>query len=263
VNEEFPVLQLPPWIDLLAIGVGALAGAATAVRLRFDLIGVLFVAILMGLGGGIIRDVLLGLRPVAVTNQAYLLTAVGAGIAALAVLRLVTRWTGLFSLFDALALGLFTIVGVEKAFLYQVPYAGAIFIGVLTAVGGGVIRDVIGDQPVEVVRRGTWNAMAALAGAVVAVGLRALGAPAIISESIAFVVIVGARFSALHWGWQTSEAGDLLARVQRLPRWEGPIRLRRRWRHRADGTGQASNHLDPPDQGDGGGDTGQKSTGAT
>jgi uncharacterized membrane protein YeiH len=223
MGQDFPLLQVPAWIDLLAIGVGALAGAAGAVRLRFDLIGVLFVAILMGLGGGIIRDVLLGLRPVAVTDQNYLLTAVGAGLAALVVLRLVNRWTQLFLVFDALSLALFTIVGVEKAALYGIPGAGAIFIGVVSGVGGGVIRDLVADQPVEIVRRGTWNAAAALVGAAGYVVLRDVHAPVLVAEITAFVIIVAARYSALHWGWQTAEAADLLARVTHLPRpaWGG------------------------------------------
>jgi uncharacterized membrane protein YeiH len=217
MNQEFPLLQIPAWIDLLAIGVGALAGAAGAVRLRFDLIGVLIIAILMGLGGGIIRDLLLGLRPVAVTDQTYLVTAVAAGLASLLLLRLVTRWASLFNVFDALALGMFTIIGVEKAFLYNIPNAGAIFIGVMTGVGGGVVRDLISDQPVEVVRRGTWNAAAALSGALVSVALRAMHVHAAIAESIALVVIVVTRFSALRWGWQTAAAGDLIGQVRRLP----------------------------------------------
>lgn len=211
------MLQVPVWIDLLAIGAGALAGAAGAVRQRFDLIGVLLVAILMGLGGGIIRDLLLGLRPVAVTNESYLLTAVGAGLGALVLLSLITRWVQLFSLFDALALALFTIVGVEKAVLNGVPPAGSVFIGVTAAVGGGVIRDIISDQPVEIVRRGTWNAAAALAGAILYLLLRTFTVPVAIAEVAAFLTIVGARYSSLHFGWQTAEAGDLLAKVTRRP----------------------------------------------
>lgn len=218
MGEEFPLLQVPLWIDLSAIGAGALAGAAGAVRQRFDLIGVLLVAILMGLGGGIIRDVLLGLRPVAVTNESYLITAVAAGLAAIVLLHLITRWVQLFSLFDALALALFTIVGVEKATLNGVPPAGSVLIGVAAAVGGGVIRDIISDQPVEIVRRGTWNAAAALVGAILYLLLRTFSVPVAIAEVAAFLIIVGARYSSLHFGWQTAEAGDLLAKVTRRPK---------------------------------------------
>ena len=215
VGEEFPLLQVPVWIDLMAIGTGALAGAAGALRQRFDLIGVLLVAILMGLGGGIIRDLLLGLRPVAVTNESYLLTAITAGLAAIVMLRLVTRWVYLFSLFDALALALFTIVGVEKASLNGVPAAGAVLIGVAAGVGGGVIRDIVSDQPVEIMLRGSWNATAALAGALLYLLMRTLGSPVMVAEIAAFVMIVGARYSSLHFGWQTPEPGDLLAKVIR------------------------------------------------
>lgn len=215
MGAEYPLLQVPVWIDLVAIGTGALAGAAGALRQRFDLIGVLLVAILMGLGGGIIRDLLLGLRPVAVTNESYLLTAIAAGLAAIVLLRLVTRWVYLFSLFDALALALFTIVGVEKAALNGVPPAGSVLIGVAAGVGGGVIRDIVSDQPVEIMRRGTWNATAALAGALLYLLLRTVSVDVAIAELAALIVIVGARYSSLHFGWQTAEAGDLLAKVTR------------------------------------------------
>ncbi|MGC3992733.1 MAG: TRIC cation channel family protein [Propionicimonas sp.] len=215
MGDEYGLLQVPAWIDLLAIAAGALSGAAGAVRPRFDLIGVLLVAILMGLGGGIIRDVLLGLRPVAVTNQSYLITAVAAGLGSMLLLTVMTRWVQLFSLFDALALALFTIVGVEKAVLYGAPVAGAVFIGVSAAVGGGVFRDIISGQPVEIVRRGSWNAAAALVGAVLFVALRTLPLPVAAAEATAFAVIVGVRYCSLHFGWQTAEAGDLLAKVTR------------------------------------------------
>lgn len=215
MGEEYPFLQVPLWIDLLAIGAGALSGAAAAVRYRFDLVGVLLMAVLTGLGGGIIRDVLLGLRPVAVTNEAYLWTALGAGVAAMVLLRAMNRWTQLFSLFDAMALGLFTIAGVEKAVLNDVPAIGALFIGVMTGVGGGVLHEVVSDQPVQIVRRGSWNAAAAILGAGLYLALRSLDTPVLVVEVLTFAAIVGARFSSLHFGWQTAEAGDLLARVGR------------------------------------------------
>jgi len=78
-------LQVPLWIDLSAVVIGALAGAGVAARERFELIGALLLAVVMGLGGGIVRDLLLGVRPVAVTSRYYLLSV-----------------------------GLFTIVGVER-----------------------------------------------------------------------------------------------------------------------------------------------------
>jgi uncharacterized membrane protein YeiH len=84
-------LQVPLWIDLTAVVVGALAGAGIAARERFDLIGALLLAVVMGLGGGIVRDLLLGLRPVAVTSRYYLPTA-AAAVAGFVFTSLLRRW---------------------------------------------------------------------------------------------------------------------------------------------------------------------------
>ena len=106
--------QVPRGIDLAAVVVGALAGAGRAVREQFDMFGVLPLALVMGLGGGIIRDVLLGLRPVALTDRAYLPTVVVAASVGLVFARLLHRFSRAFRILDALALGLFTLVGVER-----------------------------------------------------------------------------------------------------------------------------------------------------
>ncbi|WP_108717697.1 TRIC cation channel family protein [Miniimonas sp. S16] len=213
--DTFPLLQVPLWIEVVAIAVGALAGAAGAVRQRFDLVGVLFVAVVMGLGGGVVRDVMLGLRPVAVTNQAYVLAALGAGLGAVVLLRVVTRFVRLFGLFDALALGLFVVVGVEKAVLNGAPFTGALLIGVVAGIGGGVMRDMISGLPVQVLRRGEWNAAAAALGAALFLLLRELGTPDLLRDLLAFAVIVLARYASLLFGWQTVEAGDLWGRLAR------------------------------------------------
>lgn len=215
MSADYPILAIPVWIEVVMITAGALAGAAGAVRQRFDLVGVVFVAIVMGLGGGIIRDVLLNLRPVAVTNQWYFLAAVLAALGAMLVLRIVHRWVLLFWAFDALALGLFVVVGVEKASRHGAPFTGALLIGVVSGVGGGLMRDVVSGLPVEIVRRGTWNAAAAALGAVLYLGLRQVGVPALLRDGIAFSVIVAARYCSLHFGWQTAEAGDLWAKMTR------------------------------------------------
>ena len=159
-------LQVPLWIDLTSVVVAALAGAAVAVEERFNLVGGILLAVAMGLGGGIIRDLLLGLRPVAVTNHFYLPTVTVAALAGYLFASLLRRFGTPFVVLDAMATGLFTVVGVEKALLYDLPYVSAIFIGVAAGVGGGLFVDLIAGRPVGMVRRGPWNATAALAGAV-------------------------------------------------------------------------------------------------
>jgi uncharacterized membrane protein YeiH len=202
-------LQVPLWIDLSAVVIGALAGAGVAARERFDVIGALLLAVVMGLGGGIVRDLLLGARPVAVTSHYYLPTVAVAALAGFLFTSLVRRFEPMFVVLDALAAGLFTIVGVEKALLYDLPYVSAIFIGVSAAVGGGLLVDLIAGRPVEVIHRGPWNATAALVGASVYAAAAALGAPIGVSQAAAFIVVATMRLAALRWGLQTPVPADL------------------------------------------------------
>lgn len=202
-------LQVPLWIDLAAVVVGALAGAGVAAMEQLDPVGALLLAMVMGLGGGIIRDLLLGLRPAAVTSRYYLPTVAAAALAGFLFISLVRRFGTAFVVLDALSVGLFTIVGVEKALLYDLPDASAIFIGVSAAVGGGLLVDLIAGRPVEVVHRGPWNATAALLGASVYVAAAALGAPTGVSQAAAFIVVVAMRLASLRWGLQTPLPTDL------------------------------------------------------
>lgn len=219
--ESVELLQVPVWIDLTAIVVGSLAGAVFAVREKLDVVGVLFLAVVMGVGGGMLRDILLGLRPVALTAPAYLPVTAVAAVVGFFFASAVSRFTNLFVLFDSLALGLFLVVGVEKALLFDLPAPAAVFVGVAAATGGGLLRDVLADQPVQVVRRGPWNAAAALVGAAVYTTMHALGAPSAACEVAAFGVCVGLRLLSVWRGWETPVPVDL-ARVIGRPLRERP-----------------------------------------
>lgn len=214
-------LQLPLWIELIAVAVGALAGATVAVEERFDVLGLLFLAVLMGVGGGLIRDILLGLRPVALSDPAYLPTALVAGIAGVVLAQLVGRTWLLWIVLDAFALGLFMLVGVEKSLLNGLAGPASVFIGVSAAVGGGVLRDVVSDRPVELVRRGTWNGAAALIGAILYVVLADLGLRSAICEALAIATVVTIRLFSIWRGWETPGA-DRLAKPITLPRRQYP-----------------------------------------
>lgn len=231
-------LQVPLWIDLTAVVIGALAGAGVAARERFDVVGALLLAVVVGLGGGIVRDLLLGLRPVAVTSRYYLPTVAVAALAGLLFTGLLRRFGGMLVVLESLSVALFTVVGVEKALLYNLPYVSAIFIGVAAAVGGGVLADLIAGRPVEVIHRGPWNATAALVGAIVYAATAALDAPTGVSQATAFAVVVGMRLAALRWGLRNplpAEVGHKLAP---------------RGRRRIDGPGQGhAGQEQPPSEG--------------
>ena len=228
-TEVVEVLQVPAWIDLTAVVVGALAGAVVAVRLRLDVVGVLFLSVVMGVGGGMLRDILLGLRPVALTDPAYLPTTAVAALVGFFFASALGRFGPMLVVLDALALGLFMVVGVEKALLYDLAAPAAVFIGVAAAVGGGLLRDVLADQPVTVVRQGPWNAAAALVGAVVYTSAYAVHLPSGITEATAFAVCVLLRLLSVWRGWQTPVPYDLtevIARpaqaAARRSRWRAP-----------------------------------------
>jgi uncharacterized membrane protein YeiH len=207
-------LQVPLWTDLAAVVVGALAGTVTAARERFDVFGVLLLAVAMGLGGGIARDLLLGLRPVAVTSRYYLPTVAAAALAGLLFTSLVHRLGIIFTLLEALSDGLFTVVGVEKALLYSLPAVSAAFVGVVAAVTGGLAADILGGRTVEAVKRGPWNATAALGGAIVYIVTVEVGATTWVSRTAAFAVVVGMRLAARHWGLQNPAVPDVGERLK-------------------------------------------------
>ena len=159
-------LRIPAAVDLAAIVIGALTGGLLAAREGFAVSGVLLLAVSGGLGGGLIRDVLLGdLPPVAMTNPAYLPTVAIAAAVTFFFSGWLARLTGLLVVLDAVTLGFFTVIGAQKAQLAGLPSASVVFIGTATAVGGAVIRDVLLAQRADIVQPGPYNAVAALIGA--------------------------------------------------------------------------------------------------
>jgi uncharacterized membrane protein YeiH len=202
-------LQVPLWTDLAAVVVGALAGSTLAARERLGVFGVLLLAVVMGLGGGIARDLLLGLRPVAVSSPYYLPTAAAAAVAGLLFTSLVHRLATVFLVLEALSDGLFTVVGVEKALLYNLPYVSALFIGVVAAISGGMLADLLVRRSVEAIQRGPWNSTAALVGASAYVICAELDASVVISRGAAFVVVVGMRLAGQRWGLHTPLPPDV------------------------------------------------------
>lgn len=171
------------WLDLAGVFVFALSGGLVAVRGRLDLFGVLVLSWVAGLGGGMLRDVLLGVHPpVGVSDWRLLAAAGGAGalvfvakprLSVLADSRpglrldLVTR---AIRVLDAAGLGLFAVSGTLKALGFGTSGLAAVLIGGITAVGGGLLRDLLAGQVPEVLRRELY-AVPALLGATVLVGL--------------------------------------------------------------------------------------------
>jgi uncharacterized membrane protein YeiH len=183
---------LPLYVDLAAVGVGAFAGALFAIfNKRFDLIGVIAIAIMTGLGGGLIRDLFLGVgRPSALQDNNYIITVVAAVLTAL----LLGRWyhssrslaTKIVTALDSIAMGLFAVAGTYKALIFNAPVTVAILLGVITAVGGGVLRDVLARRTPAIFTGGPLYATATFIGASLFVVLDALD----INRDLAVVITV-------------------------------------------------------------------------
>ncbi|MBK8458916.1 MAG: trimeric intracellular cation channel family protein [Micropruina sp.] len=180
-------------IDLAGTFAFAVNGALTATRaVRLDIVGVLGLGLTTAIGGGIMRDVLIGAVPPSAFTQWYYLAAAGSGAT---VAFFVSRPSRLVTVpmivLDAIGLSLFCVTGAQKAMDFGLDPAAAIIVGAITAVGGGTIRDVLIGQVPSVLTSGLY-AIPALIGAaitVLAVGGPVLGIPiAVVAAAVCFVI---------------------------------------------------------------------------
>jgi uncharacterized membrane protein YeiH len=187
-------------IDLLGTFAFALNGAFTATRtVRLDIVGVLVLGVTTAIGGGIMRDVLVGaVPPSAFTHWYYLAAAGGGALLAFFISRPSRLLTGPILIFDAIGLSLFCVTGAQKALEYGLDAAAAIIVGAIAAVGGGTVRDIMIGQVPSVLTSGLY-AIPALVGAAIDVLVapsQVLGIPvALVAATICFVIrMVGVRF---------------------------------------------------------------------
>ena len=191
---------VPAWLDLLTIGIGALQGALFAIFYkRFDLVGVFAVAILTGLGGGVLRDVLLDAgRPVALQDK-YLLTAIAAVVTALIIGRWYKKGINGVVFLDSVAMSLFAIAGTYKAIVFNTTELVAILLGVITAVGGGVLRDVVCGMTPQIFSGGPLYATASAIGAAAFVLLERTTLDLNVSVAISAVLIVAIQMASVRF----------------------------------------------------------------
>lgn len=195
-------------LDFIGTFAFAISGALVAVRHRLDLFGVMVLSFAAATAGGMTRDVLLGATPpVALVDWRYMAVSFLAG--GLTFLRHadVERLRNPVQFFDAVGLGVFSVLGTAKALAAGLGPAGAATLGVLTGVGGGIARDVLVAQIPNVLRRELY-AVAALAGALIVVAGDALGlppAPVAVAGAVACFVL---RWIAIRRGWRLPLPGE-------------------------------------------------------
>ena len=189
-------------LDFLGTFAFAISGALVAVRHRLDLFGVLVLSFAAAAAGGITRDVLLGATPpVALVDWRYLGVALVAGLLTFYRHADVERFRNPVQVSDAVGLALFAVVGASKALTAGVGPVGAVLLGVLTGVGGGIVRDVLVAQVPAVLQRELY-AVAALAGAIVLVAGRMADLPAAPAAIAGALTCFGLRWMAIRRGWR-------------------------------------------------------------
>jgi uncharacterized membrane protein YeiH len=196
-------------LDLVGTFVFALSGATAGVKHRLDLFGVLVLSFAAGNAGGIARDLLIGaVPPAAISDWRYLAVSLLAGIATFWRPSVIVRLRSPVLLFDAAGLALFAVAGTQKALAFGLTPIMAALLGMLTGIGGGMIRDVLLAE-IPTVLRADLYAVAALAGAVVVVIGAALRLPSTTAVTIAGAVLCfGLRFIAIRRGWHLPVADE-------------------------------------------------------
>lgn len=195
-------------LDLVGIFVFALSGALLAVRRQFDLVGIVALATVTGLGGGMLRDVLLGeAPPAALRDQGYLVTPLVAAAVVMVGHGLIERLERPVLVFDAAGLGLFCVVGTAMALDRGLGVVAAAFLGVITAVGGGVLRDVLAREVPSVFR--SDSALYAVPATLGALAVAAVWARGHFGGVAAVAIAVGVlllRLLAMHFHWRAPGA---------------------------------------------------------
>jgi len=211
---------VPGWLELSAGFIGALSGGLVGVRMKFDMIGVLTIALASGLAGGIMRDILLQDYGIYALEHPSLLLAVIAGaLVAFYFQSGVETVKDKLFLVDALSLGLFAVAGADKAIRAGLSFIPVVMIGTITSVGGGVVRDVLRNEVPRVLKPGALNGAAAVLGVMTYVGLVTwLDLVKPLAMTACVLLVIALRVLAVWRGWQAPVPRDLTPVVTSLMR---------------------------------------------
>lgn len=187
--------------DLTGTFVFALSGATAAVKHKLDAFGILVLCFAAATAGGITRDIMIGaLPPAAVSDWRYASVSMFAGAIAFFAYPLINRLSSPVLLFDAAGLGLFCVAGADKAIAFHAGPLAATLLGMVTGIGGGIVRDVLVMEVPNVLRTELY-AVAALLGAAFTVLGQRFGMPLHMAAPIGAALCITLRLLALRYGW--------------------------------------------------------------
>lgn len=204
---------LPNWTIYLAVVISGLAGATYAARRGFDVIGVLTLSVTTGLGGLLIRDILLARGPIVLRDSTFIWMAVVAAVLGFFFAGYIARFDRVLLAMEALAMGLLASVGADSALRAGLGALSAIVVGTIVATAGSLLRDILGGDAPQLLRPGVFLGVIALTGSILYVLLESLISEPLISQIVVIALVFAGRLVAVRLDLETRPAADLSDRV--------------------------------------------------
>ncbi|HXV67027.1 MAG TPA: trimeric intracellular cation channel family protein [Nitrosopumilaceae archaeon] len=189
-------------LDLFGTMAFAVTGAFKAIEHKSDIVGIIILAVITGVAGGTIRDIVLGKSPPnSIVDPAYLIITVATGIVLFFLYSRLKKHWNVFLKFDAIGLGVFTVIGATFAYnIFGLNFLVMVLAGMLTAVGGGILRDVfVNEVPIVFVKE--LYASASFAGAVSFYLILAAGGELYLATIVGIILTTGLRLVAMKYNW--------------------------------------------------------------
>lgn len=189
------------YVYLIAITAEAMSGALAAGRRNMDMFGVALIAFITALGGGTVRDMLLGNYPVSWTQHpSYIYLTIGAGLFTMVIARFMHHLHRLFLVLDAMGLIAFTVIGCDVALKLGYPTPVVIMAGITTGIFGGILRDILCNRTPMVLMKELYASVSLLV-ALLYLGLMQLGIDHDINLIASFTIGLIVRLAAIRWSW--------------------------------------------------------------
>lgn len=205
--EGAPFVFLIYVFDLFGTMAFAVTGAFKAIEHKSDIVGIIILSIITGVAGGTIRDILIGrMPPNSISDPTYVGICVTAGIALFFLYPYLQKHWNLFLKFDAIGLGVFSITGATFAYhVFGLNYLVVVFAGILSAIGGGILRDVfVNEVPIVFVKE--LYATASFVGVTIFYGILLAGADIFLASVVGIIVTTSLRLVAMKYNWNLPRA---------------------------------------------------------
>lgn len=199
-SGEISLPSLPLWIEVLVMSLNCMFGAALARSRSVPIFGTILAGILVGLGGGIFRDMMLGTEPVAISQWPFMPFGIALAIVGGLAYGIMGRFGTVMLALNAVVLGTLVTIGAQRALSFEVPWISAIFLGVITASFGGLLADNMAGQKATIAKQAHWVGSALVVGSITFV-LVSQVVPFAVAAVLAIAATASLRFFSQFLDW--------------------------------------------------------------